>query len=163
MTAYMPQAKAVDWRTPYELIDLVRRFAPVVLDPSADKDPVHHFARVNLDGSDGRDGLRTPWTGHGGLVYCNPPYGAALADWTRKAALEAKKGAELILLVPVRTDTRWWQENLVGAAAVCFWRGRLRFCGAPASAPFPSALVYFGPSADRFKYVFGVRGWVVRP
>lgn len=169
-TPYMAPAKASDWRTPMDLIDRIRSFAPVVLDPCASPDPVHHFARVNLTGPDlaaaGSDGLSEPWVGHGGLAYCNPPY-SELRAWCEWAAVQAAflpqfRADEILLLIPARTDTNAWHESIVGvAAAVCFVRGRLRFQGAPGGAPFPVALVYYGSRAERFRQHFDPLGWVV--
>jgi site-specific DNA-methyltransferase (adenine-specific) len=97
-----------------------------------------------------------------GLVYVNPPYSQARA-WLAKCATESAEGIEIIALVPARTDTRAWHESIWRYAdAVCFWRGRLRFVGATASAPFPSAVVYYGHRAERFRAVFGQAGRVVR-
>jgi hypothetical protein len=48
---------------------------------------------------------------------------------------------------PVRTDTRWWREN-VALADVRFLPGRLRFGGAKTPAPFPSAVVVFRPPPE---------------
>lgn len=164
----MAPAKASDWRTPDSLIERIRHFAPVVLDPCAAPDPVHHFARVNLTGPEagGTDGLGEPWVGHGGLVYCNPPYDA-LKEWCEWAAVQAAllpeyRADEILLLIPARTDTRAWHGSVVPAAsAVCFVKGRLRFRGAPASAPFPSALVYYGRRDEAFAAAFRSLGWVV--
>lgn len=49
------------------------------------------------------------------------------------------------MLLPARTDTRWWQEFIVGnpMASVKFIKGRLKFGGAKNPAPFPSAIVVF--------------------
>jgi hypothetical protein len=50
------------------------------------------------------------------------------------------------MLLPVRTDTRWWHENIEGRAETRFIRGRLRFenaDGRKGRATFPSVLVIF--------------------
>lgn len=94
-----------------------------------------------------------------GLVYCNPPY-SNLKEWSSKMSAEGLRGTEIIGLVPSRTDTKWWRD-ITTAAVICFWRGRITFEGAPASAPFPSAIPYWGPTPDRFCEVFGPYGWLV--
>ena len=71
----------------------------------------------------------------------NPPYGREIGLWARKARLEAVEGSLVVGLVPARTDTRWWQESVLGHADVYFIAGRLKFGGAENSAPFPSAIV----------------------
>jgi site-specific DNA-methyltransferase (adenine-specific) len=72
-------------------------------------------------------------------------------------------GAEVVVLLPARTDTRYWHEQVAQADAICFWRGRMTFVGAPAAAPFPTALVYFGPRPWDFQRVFTSKGMVVCP
>lgn len=73
----------------------------------------------------------------------NPPYGRKIADWVAKADEEAQKGNLTVALVPARVDTAWWHEHCAKYHAV-FLRGRLKFSNAKNSAPFPSALVFFG-------------------
>src|SRR5262249_39145220 len=86
------------------------------------------------------DGLRQPWTGR---VFCNPPYGRVIAEWVAKAKAAAATTAELVvLLVPARTDTRWWHEHVADAEGG-FLPGRVRFVEAKSGAPFPSAVVVF--------------------
>lgn len=147
-----------DWRTPAVVLDLVRQLGPIGLDPAGHQESLVGAA-VEYRLARGDDGLVMPWT-VSGLVYVNPPFGRALPEWAAKAAAEARKGAEIILLTPARTDTRWWHGTILQADAICYWRGRLTFEGAPAPSPFPSALSYWGPSADRFAEVFGTRGHV---
>lgn len=87
------------------------------------------------------DGLAQPWSG---VCWMNPPYGRQIGPWMRKAYEEAQRGATVVCLVPSRTDTAWWHDYAM-KGEVRFLRGRLRFQGASSSAPFPSALVIFGP------------------
>lgn len=72
----------------------------------------------------------------------NPPYTECLA-WMRKAFESSQRGALVVCLIPVRTDTQWWHEYAM-LGEVRFIRGRLKFGDAPANAPFPSAVVVFG-------------------
>ena len=69
----------------------------------------------------------------------------------------------IIALVPARPDPKWFAFCWDTAQAICFWRGRLKFVGAPSSAPFPSALVYWGPRAGNFYEAFKGVGKVVDP
>lgn len=47
------------------------------------------------------------------------------------------------LLVPSRTDTRWWHNYAMKASEIRFIRGRLKFGQAKTGAPFPSCVVIF--------------------
>lgn len=49
----------------------------------------------------------------------------------------------MVMLIPARTDTAWFHDHIYGKAEVRFIRGRLRFSGAAANAPFPSMIVVF--------------------
>lgn len=154
----MLSSKRSDWNTPLNVLELVREVAPIGLDPCGNGDSVVD-AEVTLDGT--TDGLASTWQCHG-LVYMNPPYGRTIGSWVAKCAYEANCGAEIIALLPARTDARWFR-NVWTADRVCFWYGRLKFLGAPSSAPFPSAIAYWGERGKRFDRVFGDHGRVVRP
>lgn len=86
-----------------------------------------------------------------GVCWMNPPYGREIGGWIAKAKAEAKKGAVVVCLVPSRTDTAWWHDNIWDEEAqkpqrgveVRLMRGRLKFGGMKNSAPFPSAVVIF--------------------
>jgi len=97
-----------------------------------------------------------------GLAFCNPPY-SQVALWAAKIAEEAARKIEIISLVAARPGSRWFYRLVwSSAAAVCFWRGRLRFVGAASSAPFDSAVVYHGPRPWAFEGAFEGAGRVVR-
>lgn len=90
-----------------------------------------------------------PLNGTGGLerdwispVFCNPPY-SDIKTWAKKAFDEARQGKTVVLLVPSRTDTRWWHEYIMQASEIRFLKGRLKFGTAKFNAPFPSCVVVF--------------------
>jgi site-specific DNA-methyltransferase (adenine-specific) len=64
---------------------------------------------------------------------------------TRKCPMCNGSGVrqEVVMLIPSRTDTRWWHEYIMKASEIRFVRGRLKFGGAKYNAPFPSAIVVF--------------------
>ena len=83
------------------------------------------------------DGLRQEWTG---VCWCNPPYGRQIGKWVEKAA---KANATVVMLIPARTDTKWFHEYCLPYGRIEFLRGRLRFGGCKTDAPFPSMIVVF--------------------
>ena len=84
----------------------------------------------------------------------NPPYGREIGKWTYKARESAKAGAIVVCLLPARTDTQWWAEDVMEATELCFIRGRLKFGGANTGALFPSVIAVFGtPKIPRMPYV----------
>jgi len=84
------------------------------------------------------DGLNSEW---GQRNFVNPPYGRALPKWIAKAWEQSQKGRTCVLLIPSRTDTKWWHDYCMKASEIRFIRGRLRFDAATSNAPFPSAIV----------------------
>jgi len=94
------------------------------------------------------DALRQRWTGR---VWLNPPYGAGIGDWMRKARLSAEQGATVVCLVPSLTDMAWWHDEVLPhAAEIRYIRGRVRFVhedGYPAiSGAFrPHAVIVYRP------------------
>lgn len=87
-----------------------------------------------------------------------------VADWIDRCC-EARHeyGAEVILLVPAAVDTRYWHEIIWPYSdRVCFLKGREKFLGAPAAAPFATAIVYWGHAPEIFEFVFKDLGWVVK-
>lgn len=83
------------------------------------------------------DGLSIDW---GYMSYVNPPY-SNIGAWVDKSIEEAKKGKTIVLLVPARTDTKWFHKLVRCASDIMFIVGRLKFGNATSSAPFPSCLV----------------------
>lgn len=161
-TTTMFSSEASDWCTPEEIIYLVNQInGGIGLDPCSNAGSLVKAKTEWCGPPSGPCGLTSEWGGHG-LVYVNPPYGRVVSAWTTKASAEGKLGTEIAMLLPARVDTKWWQVDVVTAQAVCFWRGRLTFLGAPSGAPFPSAVAYWGPNVDRFIELFGQFGWTVR-
>jgi hypothetical protein len=151
MNAALLKSERMDWNTPQVIVDLVRAVGggEIKLDPCSNENSIVG-AEVSFRFDHGQDGLKLPWYTDG-LVYVNPPYGREIGPWIERCA---KYGAEtdVIALVPARTDTKWFQ-TCWKAAGICFVRGRLTFLGAPSPAPFPSALVHWGPSKHTFAMV----------
>jgi len=108
------------------------------------------------------DGLKQSWNvdnhdnGGGSSVYVNPPYGKNITDWVKKASDEsARHNITVVMLLPARTDTRFFHDYIYNKpnVEVRFIRGRLKFLTSvqdvPNTAPFPSMVVIFNQSASR--------------
>ena len=127
------------WETPRELYDEIDREFGFTLDTAASDDnalaPAHYTEADNA--------LVLPWHGR---AWCNPPYGRRVGQWVEKAYREVhehRHALVVVMLLPARTDTRWFQDWAMRAQELRFIRGRLRFGGAKQGAPFPSVLVVF--------------------
>jgi len=79
--------------------------------------------------------------------FVNPPY-SDIGPLMEKAYLEASAGKTVVLLVPSRTDTRWWHDYAMRAKEIRFIKGRLKFGNATSGAPFPSCVVVFAPQTQ---------------
>lgn len=133
-------SEKVEWETPSELFAELNREFGFTLDPCCQPET----AKCEKFYTPVEDGLIQDWSHE--VVWMNPPYGKEIALWMQKARIESEKGATVVCLVPARTDTVWWHENVERHAEVRFLPGRLRFVGANSSAPFPSAIVIFRPT-----------------
>ena len=79
----------------------------------------------------------------GYTVFCNPPY-SKIAKWVEKAYREALQDkTTVVLLIPARTDTRYFHDFILHRSEIRFIRGRLKFSGHVYNAPFPSMIVIF--------------------
>lgn len=83
--------------------------------------------------------------GGGETVFCNPPYGRKETGiWVKKCYEESlKSNTKVVMLIPSRTDTKWFHEYIYGKAEIRFIKGRLKFNDGKESAPFPSMIVIF--------------------
>lgn len=87
------------------------------------------------------DGLKQSWKGE--RVFCNPPY-SEIAKWCEKAFYETKQeGTIVVMLIPSRTDTRYFHDYIYNRTEIRFVKGRLKFGDQTGSAPFPSMVVVF--------------------
>lgn len=151
------------WRTPEWLLERVRSVGGrITCDPAtAPSNPTNAqiFYTPELDG------LSHPWVGPN--VFCNPPY-SELRKWAD--ALDRNLNGpdaplHCFMLTPARTDTQAFGTLVKNNPLVLFLRGRLKFGTSNNPAPFPSALFYFGRSAEgqaKFRAVFGELGVIGR-
>lgn len=167
--------KAIDpenceWYTPQEI--LVRVYAVfegrVDVDPCCNPgDPVVR-ARTYYRQED--DGLKQEWKGR---VYMNPPYGREIGAWTGKLISEYyryQRTTDAIALLPVKTDTKWWESLLTISPCWCEIRGRIKFVsptGKRDTGTFASAAVLLSRYLDimrvfeeEFQSMGMIWGWI---
>lgn len=126
-----------EWATPQDTFDELDREFHFTLDPcSTDENHKCDFYYTKDS-----DGLTKNWEGH--RVFCNPPY-SKIAKWTEKCYREGcKDNTVVVLLIPSRTDTKYFHNFIYNRAEIRFIKGRLRFGDSENSAPFPSMVVIF--------------------
>ena len=82
--------------------------------------------------------------GGGESVFCNPPYGKEMYKWVEKCYFEGRKEhTTVVLLIPARTDTKYFHDFIIHRTEIRFIKGRLKFGNSKNAAPFPSMLVIF--------------------
>lgn len=139
--------KSDEWGTPQDLFDsLSSEFGGFDVDVAANKDnkKCERFYSIEENALIREWGLRN---------WCNPPY-SLVKEFCRKAIEEQKKGKLTCMLIPARTDTKFFHDYCYNKPniEVRFLKGRIKFIsadgsllrkGASNSAPFPSMIVIF--------------------
>ena len=135
----MFSSESDEWTTPDWFYEVLNEDIGFSLDPAATHE--NHKCPVYFTIED--DGLKQSWQGH--RVFVNPPYSKQqLKKWVEKGYLEGlKENTLVVMLIPARTDTRYWHDFVMKAKEIYFIKGRLKFGNSKNSAPFPSALVMF--------------------
>ena len=87
-----------------------------------------------------KDGLAKEW---GSMNWVNPPY-SNIKPWVTKAIQQLSQGKKTVMLIPVRTASRYWQDLVFPFADdILFLDKTIVFDGYRNSCPFPLALVEF--------------------
>lgn len=109
MSKYNFEQKRNDYMSPPELVNMAleeksRAFFDLDVCCSEFNIPAIHYY---TDGD--CDGLKMPWKN---LNWCNPPFDTC-AKWIKKAFEEQQLGNETVMLIPVRTETKYWHEYIL--------------------------------------------------
>jgi len=139
------------WCTPQDFFNKLNAEFNFNLDPCA----TEKSAKCKKFFTAVEDGLKQDWGEHN--VFVNPPYGRQIGKWVKKCYEEGKKpNTIVVMLIPSRTDTRYFHDYILGKAEIRFVKGRLTFWDMDGEkylkgdfksmtpAPFPSMLVIFG-------------------
>ena len=137
-TKVLFSSKEEKWATPQDFFDKLNDEFHFTLDAAASPDN----AKCTNYFTEEQDGLVQSWGGH--TVWCNPPYCRKTGLWVKKAYEEHQRtGCTVVMLLPSRTDVRWFHDYILGKAEIRFIKGRLKFGGNKNSAPFPSIVVIY--------------------
>lgn len=135
-----------EWATPQALFEELDSEFHFVLDACA----TEQNAKVCNYYDKQTDGLKQSWN-LGGAVWCNPPYGKHISEWIEKAYNENKQGVTVVLLLPARTDTKYFHKYIYNQHEIRFIKGRLKYNDGNGTAPFPSMIVVMrGDKHERF-------------
>lgn len=109
MGKYNFEQKRNDYMSPVELVNKAlnkknKDFFDLDVCCSKENIPaIYHY----IDGK--VNGLIVPWKK---LNWCNPPFDEC-SKWIKKAYEEQQKGNETVMLIPVRTETKYWHEYIL--------------------------------------------------
>ena len=109
------------WATPPEIFGPLDAEFHFTLDPCA----TPASAKCVKFYTESDNGLSKDWSGE--VVFMNPPYGAEIRPWIKKAKESAAFGAVVVGLLPAETDSDWWHESVMGHSEIRFLRKRPRF------------------------------------
>ncbi len=137
-----------DWCTPQQFFDELDTEFHFVLDAAA----TYQNSKCKRYFTPKENGLIQSWD-VGGAVYCNPPYGKDIGLWIKKAYEESQKGITIVMLIPARTDTKYFHEYIYHKADIRFVKGRLKFTDengvSKGTAPFPSMIVIYNKERNQ--------------
>lgn len=81
-------------------------------------------------------------------VFLNPPY-SDISKWIEWAITNnIISNKHVVILIPSRTDTKYFHELLEHGCDLEFIKGRLKFGDSKSGAPFPSVLVHLNGSSE---------------
>lgn len=128
-----------DWETPQWLFNLLDQEFHFTFDLAASPEN----AKCSRYFTEEQDALLQKWPAE--TCWLNPPYGKGnIGKWVGAAAFATLiYGTTTVMLIPVRSNTEWWQKHVMQAAEIRFIRGRPKFGDATHGLPQPLAIVVF--------------------
>lgn len=134
-------SKDHSWETPPDFFEKLNNEFNFTLDPCAEKST----AKCKKFYTKKEDGLKQNWEGE--TVFVNPPYGREIGAWVKKGYEESRKeNTTVVMLVPARTDTKYFHDFIYNKSEIRFIKGRLKFLRNKKvinTATFPSMIVVF--------------------
>lgn len=128
------------WETPPKIFDPLMMEFGFTLDPCCE----YHTRKCRKYFTPSENGLLQDWSKDD--VFMNPPYSRGNIDlWVEKAYNESLKGALVVGLLPVSTSANWFHKWVWHKAEIRYYKGRIKFIGAPFTAPFSSMLAIWRP------------------
>ena len=159
-----------DWNTPIKYANLIHKFFnyELCLDPCSNNESIIESKNKYILPI---DGLKEKWNFNS--IYINPPYGrdhirkTTIKHWIKKAYLtNIDHRSEILMLIPVATNTSHWKEFIFSKASICFlYDTRLvfRINGNEENkgSPMACAMIYYGNSFDKFSNIFKSYGFCI--
>ena len=138
------------WNTPKELFDRLNKEFNFEYDLAAESDNTLCSEFYSKE----QDGLKQKWSG---ICWLNPPYGdktSKMVDWIKKSYndTQANPNLTVVMLIPARTNTKWFANYCMKAAEIRFIIGRPKFGDCIHGLPQPLLLVVFHQTKENTKY-----------
>ena len=146
---YSRTEKSMDsWETPDYFFKLLDNQFNFTLDPCATPGNTKckkYFTKK-------QDGLKQDWQGE--KVFVNPPF-SDIENWVKKCYEEGQKEDTIVVMIlPSRTDTKYWHNYIMKANEIWFCKGRVDFLKngkkPKNSATFPLAIIIFESENSNF-------------
>ncbi len=110
-----------NWETPDYFFNLINEEFKFTLDPCATK----QNTKCKNFYSQEDNGLKKDWKG--ARVFVNPPF-SNIGKWVKKCYEEGiKENTVVVLIIPSRTDTKYWHDYVMKANEIWFCKGRVNF------------------------------------
>ena len=128
---YIKKSKSDNWATPKDLYDKLDKEFKFKFDPC----PYQYKVDV----------LSIDWDKSN---FVNQPF-SNIKEWSAKCREQQLKGNMSVLLIPARTDTKYFHNNILPYTEIRFIKGRLKYksldnlTAKPTSAPFPSMICIY--------------------
>jgi phage N-6-adenine-methyltransferase len=133
-------SKKVEYSTPLSLFNPLKEEFDLQIDVCANKENY----KCDTYFTEEIDGLKQEWKGN---CWMNPPFSRSLNKWVKKAHDDAlKHGGTKVCLVPVRANTKWWEE-VVKDAEIRFIIGEVNFNDEDRGLWLPMCILIFGDKA----------------
>lgn len=130
----MYSRKTDDWKTPRELYNVFINNG--CIDPCPFKSNVngllYNFKNTKL--------------------FVNPPF-SKMQIWVDWCITQFKNNCTVYLLIPNRSDTKYYHEILKYNPLIIFIKGRLKYNDCGNSAPFPTVLMVLSPNKQTNAYM----------
>ena len=133
-------SKAIEYSTPVKLFKPLQEEFDLKIDVCAsDKNYKCNTYWTKEDNS-----LIKDWIGN---CWMNPPFSRELNKWVKKLHNDTKKfGGTKVCLIPVRSNTKWWNE-IIQDAECRFIIGEVNFNDEPRGLWLPMCILIFGDKA----------------
>lgn len=160
------------WFTPEKYIDSARKAlgGTINLDPFSSLE-ANKIVKAEKYFIETDNAFAQKWSGRKGAsrkVWMNPPYSGKLCSLAVSKFIEEYNigsFTEGIFVVNNATETKWFQEALKKASAICFTGHRISFWNADGKAMSGNtrgqAFFYFGSKPDKFLIEFAKYGVVI--